>query len=292
MHLDALIQNKIEKIGSLPTLPDIVVRLMQTVNNPTVSSSDIADLISRDISLSAKILRLANSAFYGMPKTITTLNSAIVLLGLRVIATIVLSLTVFDIFPRDRKSTLFNRKAFWYHSIMTGSIAKLIAQRSDSTLHIDPDEAFCAGLLHDIGKIVMEQYFHDDLHAVMGRFVNGTKPLVIVEQEILLFTHADIGRHLTMHWQLPGELFTAIANHHEPMAEGVVDPLTALCHVADRLFYDLELDAQVPPAPAKPPLDTHAFEMIGLSDDEIESLKNSLKIEQMKVEAFYSIAQS
>ena len=132
------LRERIKGITNLPTLPQVASRLMAVINNPATSSSDVAFIVGQDLSLSAKVLRLANSAFYGMPRSITNINNAVVILGLRVINTMVLSLTVFDMFPGDRKSALFNRQAFWRHSLGCGVIAKMMAARMKRFTLIDP----------------------------------------------------------------------------------------------------------------------------------------------------------
>lgn len=163
MNIPIELKDKISRISNLPTLPQVASQILEYINHPGISTNDIGSLVSQDISLSAKILRLANSAFYGMPRSIGNINEAIVLLGFKVLYTMILSLTVFDMFAGDKLSARFNKKMFWKHSLLCGLLSKLIAEAVPGK-NTDTEEAFCAGLLHDIGKIVMEQYLHDDLH--------------------------------------------------------------------------------------------------------------------------------
>ena len=208
------LHNKIERITNLPTLPEIVTRVMHIINEPTTSAQDVAFAVGQDLALSAKMLRLANSAFYGIPRSITSIHNAVVVLGFKVINTMVLGLTVFDLFPYDKRSALFNRTAFWRHCTSCGAISRFLVDQMTMFFPFDAEEAFCAGLLHDIGKVVMEQYLHEDFHKALRHAKSKKIPLYEAEKEILGYAHTDVARWLTTNWELPGNLLSPIIHHH------------------------------------------------------------------------------
>lgn len=265
---------KIDPLNNLPTLPVIASSLMAKINDPFSSAKDISDIITNDTSLSAKLLRLANSAFYGMPRTVSNIQEAVVLLGYQVINTLVLSLTVFDLFPDTRHAVLFDRKAFWKHCVLTGGIAKYIATKA-CPRSVDPNDAFCAGLLHDIGKIVMEQYLHEDLFNALIYSINSRISAFESEQTVLGYTHYHVSELLIQNWNLPDQLFYPIVFHHSPQTMDILDKKinehaflnTWICHLADYLSYSEQL------TPRKkneiriaPSLSQKGIEILGLED--------------------------
>ncbi|MDR2593050.1 MAG: HDOD domain-containing protein [Chitinispirillales bacterium] len=229
------LQDKIKTIANLPTLPHIASRLMQIVNSPSASADTVASLVSQDISLSAKVLRLANSAFYGIPRSVNTLNNAVIILGFKIIQTMVLSLTVFDMFADDENKppAPFDRDAFWDHSLRCAVIARLLAHKRKRNYALDPEEAFCAGLLHDIGKVVMEQYLNTDFHRALYHARANNIPVFDAEREILGYTHCDVASWLTGTWSLPEEIEQPLVCHHEPEDATICADAVLICHIAN-----------------------------------------------------------
>jgi HD-like signal output (HDOD) protein len=231
------LQDRIKTIANLPTLPHVASRLMQIVNSPDTSADTVATLVSQDISLSAKVLRLANSAFYGIPRSINTLNNAVVILGFKIVQTMVLSLTVFDMFARedDDEGAVFDRDDFWRHSLRCAVIARLLAHRRRRNFALDPEEAFCAGLLHDVGKVVMEQYLNADFHRALHHARDCGLTDFEAERDVLGYTHCDVASWLTGSWALPDEIEQPLVCHHEPEEALVCADSVMICHIADIL---------------------------------------------------------
>jgi len=230
------LQDKIKTIANLPTLPHIASRLMRIVNSPAASADSVAALVSQDVSLSAKVLRLANSAFYGIPRSVNTINNAVIILGFKIIQTMVLSLTVFDMFAEDGGkpgAAPFDRDAFWEHSLRCAVIARLLAHKRKRNYALDPEEAFCAGLLHDIGKVVMEQYLNTDFHKALYRARANSIPVFDAEKELLGYTHCDVASWLTGTWSLPDEIEQPLVYHHEPEEAETCPEAVLICHIAD-----------------------------------------------------------
>ncbi|GBU21553.1 hypothetical protein R80B4_01449 [Fibrobacteres bacterium R8-0-B4] len=229
------LQDKIKTIANLPTLPHIASRLMRIVNSPSASADTVASLVSQDISLSAKVLRLANSAFYGIPRSVNTLNNAVIILGFKIIQTMVLSLTVFDMFAGDgsKRPAPFDRDAFWEHSLRCAVIARLLAHKRKRNYALDPEEAFCAGLLHDIGKVVMEQYLNTDFHRAIYHAKANNITDFDAEKELLGYTHCDVASWLTGTWALPEEIEQPLVCHHEPEEAAICADAVWVCHIAN-----------------------------------------------------------
>jgi putative nucleotidyltransferase with HDIG domain len=269
------LREQFRHLTTLPTLPEIAVRCMRMVNDPRSAAQEVAAIIGQDISLSSKVLRLANSAFYGMPGKISSVDRAIVLLGFKTITTIVLSVTVFDLFPENKMSRrLFDRKAFWLHSLSCALIAKYLAARVKRRFLVDPEEAFCSGLLHDIGKVVLEQYLHEKFHAALKAARAEKIPLYQAEVSTLGFSHADVAAWLTDGWGLPAAIAQPLACHHEPHSSTERADASGLCHVADWLCYQIGM--VIDPSYAAPEPEGDLIPLFEISPAMIEELKEKI----------------
>ncbi|NVL90575.1 MAG: HDOD domain-containing protein, partial [Desulfobacterales bacterium] len=144
--------NRIETSRNLPTLPHILLKLIKACNMEQNTIKDISRIITNDVSLSARLMRLVNSVYYGLPNRVVSINHALVLLGTNTVKNIAVSASVYQAFNRAKDSSLFRLKPFWWHSLMCATLSKLIAGK---TSYPAPDEAFLSGLLHDIGKLVL-----------------------------------------------------------------------------------------------------------------------------------------
>jgi len=225
-----------ESIISLPTLPTVVSKMIQLVDNPKTSAASLARLIYTDQALTARILKLANSAYYGFPREISTVNMAIVVLGFNTVKEMGLSLSVFEAFKGASNDGIFDISRFWQHSIGCGSAARMIARRLRSQAM---GEAFVTGLLHDIGKVILKQYMRVEFAQIIETAAKGDEPLEAIEKRIAGATHAQIGAWLAEKWNLPRLITDAVAFHHNPW-EAKVDPVIVavvglsnyLCHVS------------------------------------------------------------
>lgn len=290
MPISESLKERIGHFSNLPTLPQVATRLIKIINNPLTSAGDVAFVVGQDLSLSAKVLRLANSAFYGIPRSITNLSNAVVILGLKVINTMVLSLAVFDMFPENNRSAaLFDRKAFWIHSLSCGLIAKFLASRIRKVVLFDLEEAFCAGLLHDIGKVVMEQYIHDDFHEALEYALENRIPIFQAESVRLGYSHTEIAQWLTENWGLPAEIRLPLVYHHEPSTSVQCQDIIALCHLSDWLCY--ETGMVIDEAYQPPQLQENSVQLLKLLPQDIDTIKKSLPEELEKTSIFFDIAR-
>ena len=215
-----LIQTKINKIKSLtekviglPTLPTVVSKMIELVDNPKTSARSLTNLISTDQALTAKILKLANSAYYGFPREIATVNLAVVVLGFNTVKDMGLSLSVMDAFKSANEDGIFEMSDFWEHSIGCAVGAKMLAR---SLGYRVSSEAFVAGLLHDMGKVVISQYLREDFKKIINKVYKERCDLRIAEIEVLGVTHAKVGAWLAKKWNMPKCIVHSIEFHHKP----------------------------------------------------------------------------
>jgi HD-like signal output (HDOD) protein len=231
------VKRQILAAGDLPTLPTIALQVSRLASNPFSGMSEIVRIIRNDPPLTTKILRVANSAFYGMPRRIESLNMALVVLGMRELNNLVTCITVLRTFPPAAGGHTFDRRQFWEHSAGCGEIARVIATRLHLRLH---GIEFTAGLLHDVGKIVFEQHLHAPFVAAVNLMNDEGLTSVEAERRTLGVDHAEIGWWLAEQWSLPPSIVEAIRYHHQPALAPEHSALTAVVRLAD-LFTTLLL---------------------------------------------------
>lgn len=226
-------ENLLKKIESLPTLPIVVTRIMQLVENPKTAAVEISKVVALDPALTVKILKIVNSAYYGFPKQITTITHAIMILGFEDVKNIALGVSVFDIFKSKGPKVVdeFDRVAFWQHSIGVGACTKLLAKK---LRYKNPEEAFICGLLHDIGKIILDQYFHEEFMTVIRAAKEENLLFINAEKKVNDIDHPEVGRIVSKKWGLPQTIIDSVAFHHNPsLADASNTTLVSLVHAAD-----------------------------------------------------------
>lgn len=228
----------IENIDSLPSLPKIVTKLLTIVNSADTSAEDAAELIEKDPALTSKMIRLANSAFYGIPRSISSVSSAVVILGFNTIRSLVLSASVMKMFSGSGGRAI-DKDKFWTHSIICALASKIIVRHFINIRMMDPESAFCAGILHDIGKLIFNEYIQEDyLQTCEYARKNGIS-LLCAESKILGTNHAKIGRILADKWALPLDLEYSLVYHHTPGLADNIQELIAVVHFADILTHEI-----------------------------------------------------
>lgn len=222
-----------ESVLSLPTLPIVATKLMEMVDNPTVSSGKLAKALSDDQVLTARILKLANSSYYGFPRQIGTVNLAVVVLGFDTIRDLVLSVAVMDVFRTGARDGRFDLARFWDHSVRVAAASRMLARLLRWR---GVGECFTAGILHDIGKIVLYQYQPREFDETLRRIAEDGVPQLDAELQVLGATHADVGAWLAEKWNLPTALVEAVRYHHAP-SKAPTEHMApaALLHLADVL---------------------------------------------------------
>jgi putative nucleotidyltransferase with HDIG domain len=223
--------DRLSSIKELPTFPTTALEVMRLASDSETSAAELSRIVSKDPSLSTRILRVANSPYYGFAKKISTIEWAIVALGFETLRETVLSLTLIDLF-KGAASKHFDPRKFWKHSIDTASAARSLAKEMKNRV---PGEAYAAGLLHDIGTLVLYRFFQDDF-AEIQRLVEQDGLMLSQAEAVALGTsHADIGAWLAERWNFPPHFVEAIRYHHNPGYAQVNPELTAIVHVANQI---------------------------------------------------------
>lgn len=258
------IEEVVKQIRDLPSLSAVVVELLSTIEQDDVDVHVLGSKIALDQSLTAKTLRLANSSFYGLQSKVTSIPQAISVLGFHSIRTLVMACSVIGSFP-DTSRGSFNFKAFWRHSVATGVCAQLLARRCK----VNPDFAFTAGLLHDIGALVLATRFpaqYEDMLAYRGQHDCS---IVEAEQAVFGIDHALVGSTLAGYWKFPLPMQRAVANHHAADETGAA-PLDLVVHAANILAHALDLSGVEDDL--VPPLSAYLWEVLALSEADSMSL--------------------
>ncbi len=222
-----------EKVIGLPSLPTVVTQLINLVGDPATSARDISQLISADQALTAKILKVANSAFYGFPRKIATVQLAIVVLGFETVKNLGLSVAVLKRFHAGKAHPLFDRQQFWEHAIGCGVAARMLVRKRNRKLE---GEAFVAGVLHDIGKLILIEYFPDEFGESLELACDELLTISEAEMKVIGVTHAEIGGWLAEKWNLPESLVQAITYHHNPLAVEEPSEILMVTHTANALI--------------------------------------------------------
>jgi len=260
----ALAKKRTQLLKNLPTLPGMIEQISKAVESKRFSAADIGRLISRDQVLTAKVLKLANSAFFGFSRNVGSLTQALVLLGFDVVKGLILTSSVFDLMKTKAQG-------MWEHSMGVATAAHIIAEEIDMS---DQEEVSLAGLLHDLGKVVIRVHMPDDAEAISALVEQKGLGVRQAEQEVLGFDHAEVGQWLAESWKLPEELTEPIRWHHKPEGAKEVPLATAVVHLADVLARGWGLgdgiDIWVPP------LNRTALARLELSSDNLKNIVRTI----------------
>jgi HD-like signal output (HDOD) protein len=241
-----------QRVNNIPTLPIVMARVIELVDNPNTTAAQLAEFISRDQALTIKILKLANSAFYGFPQKIGTINLAIVVLGFESVKDLGLSAAVIETFQNGQYGDNFDLNKFWEHSVAVAAGCKILSRGANINI---AGEIFVAGLLHDIGKLVLLRFLTEEFNQAVETARQKQMELYKAELESLGFSHADVGGWLAERWNLPFHQSNAIYYHpypwlsfREPNLAMVVNFANILAH---RAGYCSDLEGSQPDAHPK-----------------------------------------
>jgi len=221
--------NILSTVNNIPPVPYIINEVSNLIGDPKTSASILGKIISKDQGLVTKILTVANSPLYGIPRRVSTIDFAIVVLGFEQIKNIVIALSMMETLKTmgDRK---FPQKKYWMHSIITAVAAQRIA---DDLGYQTSGEAFTAGLLHDLGILVTYKVFNKEYKQIIDLVKNEGVPYLEAEEKYLGITHQEVGGFLIDKWNLPFAITEVIYNHHNPSLARENTELASLIHLAD-----------------------------------------------------------
>jgi len=233
-------RNALRQTKNLPTLPGIVSKLTKMADDPDTTTEQMGKVIGQDYILAAKLLKLVNSAFYGFPQRISSISSAIILLGFNVVKSLIISASIFEVME-DQDVEL------WQHSLGCAVVCNVIATRLGVK---DPEEVSTAGLIHDIGKIAIKMELPNE-YEMITRLVRERKmSMRAAEMEVLGLDHAEAGGWLAKGWNLPKKLLEPVSCHHDPRLASTEQLNSAIIHFSDivirGLGYGHAADNKVP----------------------------------------------
>lgn len=256
------LKSLVTSLGKLPSLPAVYAELQRKLADPDCGIGDIAAIIEKDMAMSAKVLQLVNSAFFGLYKNIDSPIRAVNLLGLDTVKTLVLGVGVFTEL-KTKPSSVFSVGLLWDHSMTTAAFAKHIAMETTNDKQL-ADTVFIAGMMHDVGKLLLFSTLHEAYIQAVEMAKDEHISLYEAEQRVLNSDHGDVGSYLMGLWGLPGSVVEAIAFHHrlDDYPEPSLSP-AVIVHAADIIYHQLSPAASVGKAPA---LNRMYLERAGLAD--------------------------
>jgi HD-like signal output (HDOD) protein len=284
----AIVDKAVAEISHIATLPEITLKIIELVEDPSSTAQDLHNVISNDPALCSRILKVVNSAFYGLPRQIGSINRAIVLLGLNAVKNIAIAASLTKLFRGGELCPRFSAKELWVHSIATAAASKLICDE----LHLGlSDEAFLAGLIHDIGIMVEVQALRHELLQVFEEMTfdddgNPTSDMREIEQRIIGADHQAFGAGLCEAWKFPKSFTYVTQHHHDPATLPTANRMLAsIVYVADRITGQLGygFHGDLPDLTIKP----ETISDLGLSLEHIEAVKANLPKAYEDIEATF-----
>jgi len=275
-------------IDSMPSLSITVSKIIEVTKNPQATAKDLNRVISLDPVLVGKVLKLINSAYYGLQNKVTSLVTAIIMLGMNTIKNLALSTAVLGTMKRDSNFKALNIDGFWRHSIGVGVLSKLIASKIGIPA-TKKEEYFIGGLLHDIGKIPLNELFEESyMKAIRAADIKKAK-LADMEKEFIEITHTEVGKMIAGKWNLMDETFECVLHHHDPnMASKKNYKLVTSVHIAD-IYCNMN---QVGFSGSRhvDQIGEHFLESIGINEVFLEDLFDSMSVELDKASVFLKVS--
>jgi putative nucleotidyltransferase with HDIG domain len=222
----------LDSVGSLPPLPDTAFRLMNVLNNPRSTLDDIVEVIRYDQSVTSEVLRLCNSAYFGLSRQVTSLNEAMLRLGTVKVLQMVMSVHTNALLGQEQEGYGLEPGVLWRHSVAVALASSIVAQRVDLP---NANLVFTAGLLHDIGKVVLNQYVASEFAEIVRLVADERLSFSEAEERVLGFSHEQIGGMVSEQWKLPEPIVRCIRYHHEPGALEPPDPLVDTVYLANTI---------------------------------------------------------
>jgi len=273
----------LKKVKDLPTISAVANEINVANKNDSLTAKSLGTIIARDPALTATVLKLANSAYYGMAQQITSTERAVTILGFDTIKNLALAIAVFHVF-KNQEGQLLDLKGLWYHSLGVGLAAKHLALHSpmlacDKAL---PEQAFICGILHDIGKIAFAQNLPVEMAEILRQTRSGTIVQHEIEKTILGFNHQKAGQAMANAWNFPEEYQTVIRLHHAPSATAISDnpkvaALVMAVYLGNKIAKALHLGESTDPHMAK--VTPEDLRSLGINKKELPEIVQEIRSE-------------
>lgn len=264
-------QEILTQIDRLPSLPTVVLEVMQTANNPKSCAADFEEILKKDQILTARVLKLVNSSFFARQRKITTISESVVVLGFKTLKSIVTAASAARILSRKMEGYGYGEYGLWKHSFATALTSKVVATALKVD-HVAAEEVFIAGLLHDIGKLVLDPLVRQGLTALREEVVLKKKARIEAEKAAIGFDHAEIGVKVAKKWNLPEHIEEAIGSHHAIENAREHGRMAAIVALADNLMNAAGVGL-IPGRTIQEPLPQMALDVLSIQSGDIDSLK-------------------
>ncbi len=261
----------VNKVKEMPPLPQSIIKILEITKKDDSSAHDLSKIFERDPTLAVNILKLANSPIYGFASRISTISHAIVCLGLETVKSIALTSSTHDMLNKEIPAYGLGEGMLWQHSIASGSCAKIIAQRIG---YNDCEEAYIAGMLIDIGKIILSSFAEDQFNQVMEKSEKDKIPFNKAEQDVLGFGHPQVGGRIIKKWNLPSALVEAVQYHHQPDKAETHKTLTYIVHLADAISCMLGVGLGNDGLMYE--IEENTLDVLGINKEDVESIMSEL----------------
>ena len=260
------VESLIRGIPSMGSYAGVISELEEVLNNPESTLTHIGEIIEKDPDLTGRLLKLGNSSFYGFSSRLETVSEAITLIGIQQVYDLIIAANVIEIFDGVSAESV-TMQSFWRHSLACGVLARILAM--DRRLP-KPDKFFVAGLLHDVGRLVLFSRIPEEIKQIFKLYHEGRHLLREAESSVLGFDHAAIGGELLKSWNYPVNLVNAVTFHHHPISAGIFQLEASVVHVSDFLINAMGLGSSG--EKFIPPLKGPAWDRVGLPADNIENI--------------------
>ncbi|MEA3435310.1 MAG: HDOD domain-containing protein [Thermodesulfobacteriota bacterium] len=275
METDEILK-KLDSIKDIPTLPTIVFELNELLKDPNTPITDISDIIEKDQAMSLRVLKLVNSAFYGIHKEVNDIGNAIVLLGFNTVRNAIVSLGVINSFSGIKSLEGFDISDFWKHSLAVAVVSKSLAEK---TKIASPDSCFVGGLLHDIGKVILAQYFQDLFEKVWNVAKRKNISFYEAEKKEISIDHTIIGAHLATKWELPESFIDVIRWHHDVRNDTESKKMILIIYLSDIIVnsYNADPDGNIDLSVMHPAASKFLKKQLGDVDSWFAEIENDIK---------------
>ncbi len=275
------------KIEELPTIPIVVTKLINVLKDENSSVSDVVEIISKDMSLTTKLLKVSNSAYYGFSQNISSLNQAVALLGFNMVRSLLVSIEVIRKFRTSKNSEYFSHEGLWLHSLAVATLMEYFKKKYGGSKN--SSSVFIIGLLHDLGKIILDQFFHDTFEKVL-ELANGKEAisLHIAEKQMIGLDHNEVGAMLLKRWKFPSEIINPIEYmHNKERPEEINKYDIALLRISNSIAQEFEFGKEGNPKPNE--IDRIDLDILSIGDPQIDELKEFIKGKKEDITDFFNI---
>jgi len=274
------------KIDEIPTLSPMLQKIVNLIQSKSADAQDVTDVISRDPSLTSKILKVSNSAYYGFSKSVDTLDRAVMVLGFNMISSLAMSVGIIKTLSSGEKTSRFSRERLWIHSLAVGTVMKEMGVRSGKKE--ESDSLFVIGLLHDIGKVVLDQFFAEDYQKALEETgCMESAGVCAAEKNYFGMDHGEVGSLLLKRWNFPDTICSLVAmDHRTEIPEGINPADVAMLHVADILSKEAGMGVSESIVPSE--VKESDLNTLGMSREDIDGLRHYLSEAKEGIHSFFN----